>query len=232
MSIQHWPEHDRPREKLLRHGADHLTDSELLALLIQSGTADKSSVDCARGLIDTFGNLRSVMDATRKDLCHQPGIGPAKYALIQASAAMGRRFFQQDPVFKGAITSVETSKNYFRYRLAGKKTERLGICYLNASYDILAYDEAFHGSINQLFIHYRECIKRALNLEATSMIIAHNHPNGLATPSQTDIDTTERLMQALKLVSISLIDHIIVGKSDTFSMRDAGLLAPHKHILL
>jgi DNA repair protein RadC len=224
MSIHDWPEHDRPRERLLLHGADQLTDSELLALLIQTGTATQSSVDCARGLLKHFGNLRGVIDANLKQLCTQPGIGPAKFALIQAGAHIGRRYLQQEHTFKGAIHSALQAKEYFTCTLSHKKTECIAFLYLNASHEIIAYEEPFQGGIAQVSIHYRTCVKQALHLDASAILMAHNHPSGLSKPSQADIDCTEQLIKALHLIDVTLIDHIIIGKKEAFSMREEGFI--------
>jgi len=226
MTILEWPEHDRPRERLLEHGAEELTDSELLAILIQTGTKQQSSVDCARSLIKSHTNLRGIIDASQQALCAHNGVGPAKFAMIQAGAELGRRYMQQDQAFKGAITSAEQAKRYFRLTLSHKKIECIAFLYLNAAHEIISYEEPFHGSMTQVYIHYRECIKTALSLDAVAIIMAHNHPNGFSKPSQADIQSTEALIKALKLVDISLIDHIIVGKNDAFSMRDEGLINP------
>ena len=226
MSIHDWPEQDRPRERLFSNGADQLTDSELLAILIQSGTATQSSVDCARALISTFGNLRGVIDANLKQLCTQPGIGPAKFALIQAGAQVGMRYLQQEKSFKGAITSAQQAKEYFTCTLSHKKIECIAFLYLNASHEIISYEEPFQGGITQVSIHYRQCVKQALQLDASAIIMAHNHPSGQARPSQADIECTEQLIKALNLIDVVLIDHIIIGKNEAFSMRDEGLINP------
>jgi DNA repair protein RadC len=224
MSIHDWPEQDRPRERLLIHGADQLTDSELLAILIQSGTVSKSSVDCARELITTFGNLRGVIDASMEQLCDQPGIGAAKFALIQAAAHLGRRYLQQEKLLKGVITSAEQAKDYFSCTLSHKKTECIAFLYLNASSEIIAYEEPFEGGTGHVSIDYRACVKQALQFDASAMIMAHNHPSGLAKPSQSDIDCTEQLIKALQLVDVALIDHIIIAKNKAFSMRSEGFI--------
>lgn len=224
MTISEWPEHDRPREKLLNLGAEKLTDSELLAILIQTGTTKLSSVDCARALLTEYTNLRSIIELTAAEIYKQPGIGPAKFAMIQAAAELGRRALHQNKPAKGCITSSEQAQRYFKYALQHKKVECVGFLYLNPSHEIIMYDEPFAGGATQVHLHYRECIQKALNVGCTSILMAHNHPNGFAKPSQADIDTTEQLRKALDYVDIALVDHIIVGKNDTFSMRKEGLL--------
>jgi DNA repair protein RadC len=231
MTIQQWPEHDRPRERLLQHGAGQLSDSELLAILIQSGTAKQSSVDCARALLSNFNNLRGVIDANKKDIFNQPGLGPAKYALIQASAELGRRYLKQNQRFRGAILSADQAKHYFKLTLSHKKVECVGFLYLNAAHEIITYEEPFQGSVTKVHVHYRECIKKALSLDAAAIIMAHNHPSGLAKASQADIQSTEQLTQALKLVDISLLDHIIVGMNSELSMRNEGLMDPQQRFV-
>lgn len=224
MTIKQWPETDRPRERLLSMGAEHLTDSELLAIIIQNGTNKMSSLECAHLILKELHNCRGVIEASRQQLCQYPGIGPIKYTFIQAAAELGRRYYQQNPVIKGAITSADNAQQYFTYTLRHKKQECIAILYLNAAHEIITYDEPFQGSLTQVHIHYRECIQKALNLNATALIIAHNHPTGLAQPSQMDIDTTKELIKVFKVMDIAVLDHIIIGQKDSFSMRQHGIM--------
>lgn len=224
MTIQQWPLADRPRERLLNYGSEKLSDSELLALLIQSGTKNQSSVDCARALLQRFGNLRAVIDADCKALCEQPGLGPAKFALVQAGAELGRRYFQQRHPSRGAITSCAQAKAFFKHTLSHKKKECFCVIYLDASHNIIQYEELFQGSLTSLKVHPRDFVKKCLDHDAVAVIIAHNHPRGRSTPSQADIQTTKHLIQMLHFVDVQLIDHIIVGENNTLSMQDEGYI--------
>ena len=224
MTIQQWPSADRPRERLLQHGREELSDSELLALLIQSGTRGSSSVDCARALISKFGNLRSVIDADYKQVVSTPGIGSARYALLQAGAEIGRRYFQQRCAHQGPIVSHAHAKDYFMYTMAHKQNECFSVLFLDNMHNIIQCEELFQGNLTELSIHMRLLVKKCLNYNTIAVIIAHNHPRGRPTPSNSDIQTTKMIIKILRYLDIRLIDHIIVGENSSLSMQEEGFI--------
>jgi DNA repair protein RadC len=224
MTIQQWPSADRPRERLLQHGREKLSDSELLALLIQSGTRGNSSVDCARALISKFGNLRSVIDADYKQMTDIAGIGAARYALLQAGAEIGRRYFQQRCMHQGPIVSHSHAKDYFMYTMAHKQIECFYVLFLDSMHHIIQCEELFQGNLTELTIQMRLLVKKCLNYNAVAVIIAHNHPRGRAAPSDGDLKATQMIIQVLHYLNIRLIDHIIVGENSTLSMQEEGFI--------
>jgi DNA repair protein RadC len=224
MSIKHWPEMERPREKLLYQGAASLTDAELLAIFLRTGTAGKSAVELARELIIEFGGLRQLMTAERSAFCNARGLGNAKFAQLQAVLEMGKRHHQQ-PLSRGEkLVSPADTCEFLRRRLRDYHYEVFACLYLDNRHRVISFRELFRGTIDCSSVYPREVVQQALAEQAAAVIFSHNHPSGEASPSESDLQITRKLKAALNLVDIRVLDHIIVADTDTVSLADLGLI--------
>lgn len=224
MTIRHWPAQERPRERLLALGPQSLSDAELLAVFLRTGVRGKSAVDVARELLARFGGLRGLLQAPRADLCSQPGLGGAKYAQLQAAAEIGRRHMAANLAQGEPLANPEQAQHFLRGRLGTYPYEVFACLFLDTRHRVLAWEELFRGSIDGASVHPREVVRRALHHNAAALILAHNHPSGVAEPSQADRMVTQRLQQALALVDVRVLDHIVVGHGETVSFAARGLL--------
>lgn len=224
MPITDWPEEERPREKLLAHGAAALSDAELLAIFLRTGTRGKSAVGISRDLLNTFGGFRKIISADDKDFCQIKGLGLAKYALIQAAAELGKRYLLEDLEAKEKINSPKDTEKYLRIKLRDYSHEIFACIFLDKKHQILSFVEIAQGTIDRAHIYPREVVERALKEKASAVIFAHNHPSGSTTPSRADKDITELLKKALDLINITVLDHFIVGKNTIFSFAENGLI--------
>lgn len=223
MAITDWPEAERPREKLLLRGPDALSDAELLAIFLRSGVAGKSAVDLAREILTQFGGLRPLLLAEEEFFCRTHGLGKAKYALLRAVLEMGRRHLASILERGDAITSPNATRAYLSARLRDYPYEVFSCLFLDNRHRVLAYEELFRGTIDGASVHPREVVRRALHHNAAAVILAHNHPSGVAEPSRADEAITRRLQDALALVDIRVLDHVIVA-DETVSFAERGWL--------
>ena len=211
MSIKHWPEGERPREKLLERGAGALSDAELLAVLLRVGTQGMSAVDMARSLLKQFGSLRGVMQADARELCRHKGMGTAAYAQFATVMEIGRRVLgeelQRQPVFR----SPEAAAGFLRLRIGSEKVEVGAALFLNAAAELIACEEISRGSTSEHRVYISTVARRALHHHAAAVIFAHNHPSGSLTPSAEDLAFTRNLSDALALLEVRLLDHFIVS---------------------
>ncbi len=224
MAITDWPASERPRERLLQQGPEALSDAELLAIFLRTGVTGKSAVDVARGLLARFGGLRELLSASREVLCEAPGLGEAKYAQLQAALEIGRRHLSEKLVRGAALNSSLDTRNYLQAQLRDRQSEVFCCLFLDNRHRVLAFEELFRGTLNGTAVYPREIVKRALKLNAAAVILAHNHPSGVAEPSRADELLTSRLKEALTLVDVRLLDHLIVGDGETVSFSERGLL--------
>lgn len=224
MPITDWPEDERPRERLLRLGAAALSDAELLAIFLRVGIRGQSAVDMARALLTRFGGLNGLFAARREVVEDTPGMGAAKYAQIQAVIEMARRALREDATERTALSSPQAVKDYLALSLGTLEHEVFAIVFLDARNRLIACDEMFRGTLTQTSVYPREVVKRALAHNAASVILAHNHPSGAAEPSQADRMLTATLKDALGLVDIAVLDHIIVAGRRAHSFAERGLL--------
>jgi DNA repair protein RadC len=222
MAIRDWPIDTRPREKLLRQGAAALTDAELVAVFLRTGMVGKSAVDLGRELLGLFGGLGGLCRADKKSACAAPGVGEAKYALLQAVMEMARRTLEEDIKAGDALNSPEAVRDYLRLILQGKEYEVFCCVFLDAQNRVIAVEELFRGTLTQTSVYPREIIKRALFHNAGALILAHNHPSGVAESSQADRQLTRRLAEALALVDIRVLDHFIVAGASSLSFKESG----------
>jgi len=224
MAIRDWPASERPREKLLARGAQSLSDAELLAIFLRTGVTGKSAVDLARELLQAFDGLRPLLAASQAAFCAAPGLGNAKYAQLQAVLEMGRRHLYEGLARGESLTSPAASREYLQARLCHYPYEVFACLFLDNRHRLIACEELFRGTVNGASVHPREVVRRALEHNAAAVILAHNHPSGIAEPSQADIQLTSRLRDALGLVDVRVLDHLVVAPGDWASLAERGLL--------
>ncbi len=224
MSIADWPAAERPREKLLNLGPKALSDAELLAIFLRTGCAGKSAVDLARELLQQYGGLRPLLEAGQTDFCRGLGLGSAKYAQLQAVLEMARRHLSASMKEGDLLTSPDLVRAYLSAQLRHQPQEVFAVLFLDSQNRLIAYDEIFFGTIDGASVYPREVVKKALARNAAAAILAHNHPSGVAEPSQADQRLTRRLQEALDLVGVRVIDHMIVGDKEVISFAERGLI--------
>lgn len=222
MSIREWPEAERPREKLLKQGAAVLSDAELLAIFLRTGVPGRSAVDLARHLLTRFGGLRGLLETDQNSFNKELGLGPAKYALLQAVMEMARRHLGEDLSRGPALESPTVVRAYLQAQLRHEKHEVFGCLFLDTRHRPLGFEALFHGSIDSAAVYPRQVVKRALAHNAAALILCHNHPSGNPEPSQADIRLTHRLRDALEMIDVRVLDHFIIGDGEPLSMREHG----------
>lgn len=219
-----WRPDERPRERLLNHGAASLSDAELLAIFLRTGTAGTPVMDLARTLIARFGGLRGLVTASRSQFCATRGLGTAKYAQVQAALEMARRVMDE-PLRQGdPLRSPEDTRRFLTSRLGTYPHEVFAGLFLDNRHRVLQYRELFRGTIDGAAVYPREVVRQALEDNAAAVIFAHNHPSGVAEPSQADVALTRRLKEALGLVDIRVLDHMVVGHGEVVSLAERGLM--------
>jgi DNA repair protein RadC len=224
MPITHWPLSERPREKLFRFGAENLSDAELLAIFVNTGTRNKTALDIARDLLIDFGNLKKLLQSYPHEICQKPGLGKAKYALLKAALELGRRFLDSDIQPGEPLHSSQDTKQFLARQLKHYPHEVFACLFLDNHNRLICFEELFHGTLTEASIYPREVVKRGLLHNAAKVIFAHNHPSGNPTPSQADQDITQLLKQSLGLVDIYVIDHVVIGHQHSISFAELGIL--------
>ncbi len=224
MAITDWPAGERPREKLLRQGAKSLSDAELLAIFLRTGTRGKSALDLARDLLREFGGLQPLLAADRDSFCAMPGLGDAKFCQLQAVLEMAHRHLGEALARSDVLSSPEATRRYLRSRLQSYPHEVFACLFLDNRHRVIAFEELFQGTIDGASIYPREILRRCLHHNAAAVIFAHNHPSGVAEPSRADRQITQRLKDALSLVDIRVLDHIVIGHGQCVSLAEQGLL--------
>ena len=222
--IKDWPELERPREKLLRRGPQALSDAELVALFVRSGTRGRTAVDVARGAIIASGGLRGLLDLGREDLCRLPGFGPARYVELQACLELGRRHLATRLDRGEPLATPDDTSRFLMAKLRHLPFEVFSCLFLDNRHRVIEFEELFRGTIDGARVHAREVVRRSLDLNAAAVIFAHNHPSGVAEPSHADRILTEQLVEALSLVEVRVLDHLIVGDGECVSFADRGLM--------
>ena len=222
MGIEDWPEQTRPRERLVREGAQALSDPELLALLLRVGVRGKSAVELGRDILQHFGSLHGLFGATLGDCAEVHGLGMAKYAQLQAVMELARRAIAEQLQAGEAFGSPELVKRYLRIKLGGQRHESFVVLFLDVKNRLIADRELFRGTLTQTSVYPREVVIEALDYNAASVILAHNHPSGLPEPSDADLRLTGALVKALSLVDIRVLDHFIVAGPLVHSFAEHG----------
>lgn len=225
MAITDWPVDERPRERLLRLGAEPLSDAELLAIFLRVGTRGQTAVDLARRLLSHFGSLERLFEAGVDEFSSLPGMGPAKYVQLQAIIEMSRRALSEGLRARDALSSPGAVRDWLRLRLAALPHEVFMVLMLDAQNRLIDAVELFRGTLTQTSVYPREVVKLALAHNAAGVILAHNHPSGSVEPSASDEALTRALASALALVDVRVLDHFIVaGKAPPLSFAERGLL--------
>ena len=224
MSLSRWPPNERPREKLLSRGASALSEAELLAILLQTGTAGRSALDVARALLEEFRTLRGLLTAERRAVVGVRGLGDARYALLQAALELARRHYAELMQAGPALANPRATREFLRARLRDRDHEVFCCLFLDNRHRVICFEEVFRGTLDGASVHPRDVVKLALARNAAAVILAHNHPSGVAEPSQADELITARLRDALGLVDIRVLDHIVVGDAACVSFAERGLL--------
>ena len=226
MAISDWPEHERPRERLLKLGPEALSDAELLAIFLRVGIRGKSAVDLARELLAQFdNNLPRLAAASLKEIAAVPGMGPAKAVQLKAVLEMARRALSAQMSHKDLLSSPTAVREWLTLKLGGLGYEVFGALWLDSKNRLIAWEELFRGTLAQTSVFPREVVKRALAHNAAAVLLCHNHPSGVAEPSAADELLTQNLKQALALVDVRVLDHFIVaGNARPLSFAERGLL--------
>jgi len=221
--IRNWPTKSRPRERLVNEGAWVLSDAELLAIILRTGTRGKSVVQLAQELLNHFGDLRTLLACELGELQLIKGLGPAKFAQISAVKEIAQRSLKEQLITKLSINGSSDAANFLNVKMRDYQSEVFACLLLNSRNQLIRYEELFTGSINGASVYPREVVKLVLKLNSATVIFAHNHPSGNSQPSNADIQITKRLKYALDLIDVRVLDHIIIGE-ETYSMAEHGLL--------
>lgn len=224
MNLKYWPENERPRDKLIHQGAAALSDTELVAIFLRTGVAGKNAVDLARELLGHFGSLNALFGAPLADIEAVPGLGPAKFAQLKAVEELSRRALLEQLKDRDILTTPDAVKAYLRLRLQRHEREVFLVIYVDAQNRVIADEELFSGTLTQTSVYPRVVVKQALDRRAAAVIFAHNHPSGLAEPSRADELLTRALRDALGLVDIQVLDHLVVGQGEAVSFAERGLI--------
>lgn len=224
MPINDWPAEERPRERLLAQGAAALSDAELLAIFLRTGVAGRSAVDLARELLARFGGLRALLRASRETFCEARGLGDAKYAQLQAVLEIARRHLAERLAERPALGDPQAARDFLVAQLRDLDHEAFGLLFLDSQHRVLAFEIAARGTLSAASVYPREVLKSALRQQAAAVILAHNHPSGIAEPSEADRQLTRRLREALALVDIRVLDHFVIGEGAPVSFAERGWL--------
>ena len=224
MSMARWPAGERPRERLLAQGPAALSDAELISLFLGAGVPGKSAVDVARSLLARFGRVSRVLSAPQDELGEVPGVGLARYARIAAVKELARRALAEEMRARDSLTSPSAVRGYLRLHMQDLGHECFYVVFLDAQNRVIAAEQLFRGTLTQTSVYPREVLKQALAHNAAAVILAHNHPSGVAEPSMQDQALTRTLAEALALVDIKVLDHFIVAPGACLSFAERGLI--------
>lgn len=222
MTINKWPLSERPREKLLQIGAKNLSDAELLAIFFRTGIRGKTALDLARDLLQKFSSLKELLNISVNVFCQTPGMGTAKFVLLQAALELGQRYQEERIKIGEQLNNSAQTKRFLASRLRHHSREVFACLFLDSQNRFIGFEELFHGTLSETNVYPREVVKRSLAHNAAKVILAHNHPSGDPTPSHADHEMTKILKQSLALIDIQVIDHIIVGNLNCWSLAETG----------
>lgn len=223
-SIKNWPEQERPRERLIHQGAAQLSDAELLAIFLRTGSQQYSAVELARVLIQHFGNLSRLLDAPLAELSQFHGMGPSKYSQLMAVKELGKRYLSLQLQQAPSLTHSLDVQHYLRYELSDERQEVFAVLCLDAELRKIAFKKLFFGAVQYCNVSINRILRYVIAQDACHVIVAHNHPQAQAQPSSADVALTQQLNQALQLVEVQLIDHIIIAAERSFSFAEHQLL--------
>lgn len=224
MTIKEWPADQRPRERLIKQGAQALSDAELLAVFLRIGVPGKSAVDLGRDMLAHFGSINALFGASLPEFCVLGGLGPAKFSQLQAVRELARRALEEELQAGVALNSPEVVRRYLQLFLGSKRHEVFVVLFLDVKNRLIATEEMFQGTLTMASVYPREVVKAALRHNCAHLILAHNHPSGVAEPSAADHSLTTTLQQALRLIDVKILDHFIVAGSAVYSFAEEGKL--------
>jgi DNA repair protein RadC len=224
LHIKDWPESERPREKLLAKGAHALSDAELLAVLLRSGTRGRNAIELAQSHIVAFGSLRELLKAEYSRWSNKAGVGLARYAALQAALELARRHLLESLKLSSPLTAPDMTRRFLMAQLRDRPYEVFCVLYLDSHHRLIAFEELFRGTTDNAQVYTREVLRQTLFHNASALILAHNHPSGVREPSQADELITRRLRDALALMDVRVLDHLIVGDCGCYSFAEHGLL--------
>ncbi|SFH77919.1 DNA replication and repair protein RadC [Collimonas sp. OK307] len=224
MAITDWPADQRPRERLIKFGSQALSDAELLAIFLRVGAAGKSAVDLGREMTTHFGSLNRLFSAPLSDFCTINGLGPAKFAQLQAILELGRRSLVEELQAGSSFDAPAAVKQYLQLLLTNKPYESFLVLFLDVKNRLICAEELFRGTLTHASVYPREVVKAALAHNAASVMLAHNHPSGTLEPSTADRKLTDTLKQALGLIDVRVLDHFIVAGTQVHSFAEHGQL--------
>jgi len=222
MPITDWPIDERPREKLLQRGANVLSDAELLAIFLRTGIKGKTAVDLARDIITHFGGLRNLLLADKKAFCQFSGLGEAKFAQLQAVLELSRRHLKETLQRGDFLQNPQATQDYLSTQLRDLPYEVFACLFLDNQHRVIEFEILFQGTINGASVHPREVVRKTLKHNAAALILAHNHPSGVAEPSSADRHITKQLREALSLIDVRVLDHIVVGDGECIAFSERG----------
>lgn len=224
MGINHWPESERPRERLLSQGAAILSDAELLAIFLRTGTHGKTALDLARDLLTRFGGLDKIIECDVKSFSKIKGLGTAKFCQLQASIELVRRHYGCKISEPAGFTNHEIVKNFLLANFDNLENETFSCLLLDNKHKLIKFKALFTGTINQAHVYPRVVAQACLKNNAAAVIFAHNHPSGCIKPSSSDKLITKKLISTLDLIDVRVLDHFIVGKNEVYSMAQNGFM--------
>lgn len=224
MAIKDWPQSERPRERLLTQGAAALSDAELLAIFLRVGVTGRSALDLAGDLLVQFKGINALFASSVAEFTRIKGLGEAKYVQLMAAHELARRALVEQLHREELLNSPGRVRDYLKLHLGHLPHEVFMALFLDAQNRLIAAEELFRGTLTQTSVYPREVVKRSLHHNAAAVVFAHNHPSGVAEPSQADELLTRALMQALQLVDVRVLDHLIVARGSTTSFAERGLI--------
>ena len=224
MSIRNWPETERPRERLIKYGASHLSNAELLAIFLRTGIEGKTALDLARDLLSEFGDIGRIIEADFESFAKIKGLGIAKYCQLKATLEIMKRHFQCKVEESASFTNPELVETYLLSQFPQTENEVFACILLDNKHRLIEFEVLFKGTINKTQVYPRVVAQICLKKNAAAIIFAHNHPSGDLTPSDSDQQITEKLKESLKLIDVRVLDHFIIGKNQTLSMAQQGFM--------
>jgi len=224
MTIKNLPQYERPREKLLHLGVEHLSNVELLAVMIGNGRAGHSALAMSHDLLTQWQSLRQLFQISLKQLQQTPGVSQVLYCRLQASIELTRRSLLESLKRDTVIDNPATTRQFLLSRLRHLSHEVFAVMFLDNAHRLIAFEILFEGTINGASVYPRRVLERAMDWQAAAVIFAHNHPSGIAEPSQADQSITKTLIKALSLVDIRVLDHLIIGDCEAVSFAERGLI--------
>ena len=224
MAIGDWPASERPRERLMDRGAQALSDAELLAIFLRTGHSGVSAVELARQALGQAGSLNALLGMTPDSFTAIHGMGPAKYVQLQAARELGRRCLGERSQARSALNSPHAAREYLQATLGHRHHEVFAMLLLDSQHRVVELTELFRGTIDAANVYPREVVKTVLSANAAAVILAHNHPSGVSEPSQADRAITKRIQNALALIDVSVLDHLVIGHGECCSFAERGWL--------